>query len=272
MPKAEIDAFLAGGATASPAAEEPAPAAPADSTPAADTKPPEAPAKAAPAPEADDAEPPDVREGDPIVPRAAYEAERKRRQDYKAQAAKLEGELAELRRQTEEAKRAAQQPSPQYQPPPQPIDPVNDPQGFVQRVQTAMLNERLNNSEMFLREKLGTEKVDGLIAEFKQAAQADPALYQKMYQQPNPYGWMAREVDRLKLIREVDDPAAYRAKIVAEERAKWEAEMAAQAPPPPPVSPAAGQPRSLATARNVAPRSAPAWTGPTPLTDIARRG
>jgi len=265
MPKEEIDAFL--GAT--PAAE-PAPA----PTPAA--APPEAPPAADKATEAkpppDDAEPPEALDGEPVIPRRAYEDERRKRQDWKEKAARAEGELAELRRQMEEAKRPQPAP-PQQMPAMPPIDPSQDPQGFVQRVQSVMLNERLNNSEMFLREKIGPEKTEEYVAEFKQAAERDPTLYGKLYSQANPYGWLQKEVERMRVLRDVgDDPNSYRERLIAEERAKWEAERATPVPQQMPVSPAAGQPRSLATARSVAPRSAPQWSGPTPLNEIARRG
>jgi hypothetical protein len=87
-----------------------------------------------------------------------------------------------------------------------------------------------------------------------------------LYSQTNPYAWMTREVDRLRHLREVgDDPSAYRARIEAEARAKWEAEAAAK---PPPVSPAAGMQPSLATARSVAGRTASTWTGEPSLEEV----
>ena len=75
------------------------------------------------------------------------------------------------------------------------------------------------------------------MAEFRNLANADPTLFGKLYSQPHPYAWLTREVDRLRLVRDVgDDPAAYREKILAEERAKWEAEAkaapAVHHPPP----------------------------------------
>jgi hypothetical protein len=173
-------------------------------------------------------------------------------------------------RQIEETQRRAAappQPQPHYQPPP---DPAVDPRGFaqhlVQQQQQALLNERLNNSEMLLREKIGDEKLSEYVNEFRSMAEADPTLFGKLYSQPHPYNWLTREVDRLRLVRDVgDDPAAFRSKIEAEARARWEAEAKAA---PPPVSPAAGLQPSLATARSVAGRSAGAWTGEPTLEDV----
>jgi hypothetical protein len=116
-----------------------------------------------------------------------------------------------------------------------------------------------------LADKIGAEKLSEYVNEFRQMANADPTLFGKLYSQPHPYAWLTREVDRLRLVRDVgDDPAAFRARIEAEARAKWEAE-AKQAPPP---SPAAGMQPSLGTARSVAGRMAGAWTGEPSLEDV----
>jgi hypothetical protein len=70
------------------------------------------------------------------------------------------------------------------------------------------------------------------------------------------------------MLRDIgDDPAQYRSKIEAEARAKWEQERQA-APAERPVSPAVGMQPSLATARSVAGRSAPQWSGEPSLDDV----
>ena len=272
----QLEAFLAEEARGSAPAAEPetsAPAAPeapqaAPEPKAAPTPPPES--KAAQEPAEDDAEPSDALEhdGQRYIPRQQFDRERQRRQDWKEKAARLEGQIAEMQRQQQEAQRAASQPQPQPMPPLAPIDPSQDPQGFTMRLQQVLLNERLNNSEMMLREKLGPEKVDQYVQEFKELAARDQTLFGKLYQQTNPYSWMQREVERQRVLRDVgDDPSAYRSKIEAEARAKWEAEAAAKAPPPP-VSPAAGLQPSLATARSVAGRTTTNWTGMTSEEDL----
>ena len=113
---------------------------------------------------------------------------------------------------------------------------------------------------------MGDEKLSEYVEEFRQLANADPTLFGKLYSQPHPYAWLTREVDRLRLVRDVgDDPAAFRARIEAEARAKWEAE--AKAVPPAP-SPAAGMQPSLGAARSVAGRTAGAWSGEPSLDDV----
>jgi hypothetical protein len=260
----QLDSFLASeaqAATAEPATSQPSEAPPAAPEPKGEPKAP-AESKATTAAPEDDADPPNPLDGEPIVPRRAYEDERRKRQDWKEKAARAEGERDALRRQLEETTR----PQPQPMPPLAPIDPSQDPQGFTIRLQQVLLNERLNNSEMMLREKLGPERVDEYVNEFKQLAQRDQTLFGKLYQQANPYGWMTREVDRLRMLNDIgDDPAAYRSKLEAEARAKWEAEAAAR---PAPVSPAAGLQPSLATARSVAGRRETTWTGEPSLEDV----
>jgi len=261
---AQLNAFLAEEARGT---ELPAETAPVETKPeATEGVKPEPAAKPETAPE-ETAQP----EGDPPDPthfrqlRDVVESTKREREDWKSKAVRAETERDELRRQLEEAKRPAAQ-----QQPPQPIDPAQDPQGFTQRIQGVVLNERLNVSELLLRKELGAEKVDALIAEFKQAAQYDPSLFQKLYAQPDPYGWAAQQVEVMRLQREIGtDPAAYRARIEAEARAKWDAEHAANGNGAQQrQSPAAGMAPSLANARSVAGRSAPAFTGDLPLSEI----
>jgi hypothetical protein len=61
----------------------------------------------------------------------------------------------------------------------------------------ALLNERLNVSEMMLCEKIGREMVDQYVTAFKQLAVHDQTLFDKLYSQNDPYPWMTLEVDRL---------------------------------------------------------------------------
>jgi len=276
----QLDAFLAEGAPQEPA-QAPATPAPPESPPA-EAKPsaaPTAPAKAtekAAKPEEpdDDAEPPAPSPGEAVVPRRALEDERHKRQDWKQRAVEAETRHQELMRQLEEAKRAPppqpQQPPPQMQPLPDPQqDPVGFARGFAIQQQQMLLNERLNSSELFLREKIGDDKVTEYVNEFKQHAERDPTLFGKLYQQTHPYGWMMREVDRLRLQRDIgDDPAKFRERLIAEERAKWEAEAAQRGPAVPQAAPVPGMQPSLANARSVAGRTAAAWTGEPSLEDV----
>jgi hypothetical protein len=265
----QLTAFLAeesrGQVQEPPPAPEPAPApepkpTPEPTPPAREAKPD---AKPTPEPEDDDQPPARPLEGEDGVAFRAFEDERKKRQDWKERAikaeTKAEADRQEWQRRLDELARGPVQ-SAAYIPPP---DPSQDPQGYHQRVQSLVLNERLNTSEMLLREKVGDAAVDALINEFQQAAKADPSLYGKLYQQTRPYQWAAKEVEAMRLRRDIgDDPAAYRARIEAEARAKWEAEAAQRQPALPNGTPIPAMQPSLANARSAAPRSAGAWSGP----------
>lgn len=172
------------------------------------------------------------------VPLAALEAERKTRQDWKEKAIRAEAELEQLRKQ----------PQQHYQP--QQVDPL-------QAVQQQLVNERFNTSEMLVKQ--AHADADEVVNVFMEAAKANPALAAALHQQRHPWDFAYKEGKRLRMLQEVgDDPAAYRAKVEAEIRAQL------QATAPPQVN----VPQSLNGARSVAPRNAPAWTGPTPFGDI----
>jgi len=258
----QLDAFLSSGAQPE-ATETPAPE-PSKASPEA------APEKSAPvkadkaAPEPEDDEPREPEPGQPNVPRSAYEKERQRRQDWKSRASAAEAEKAMLLKQLEEARK----PPPQSTPPPamlEPIDPVRDPEGYTRRMRGVVLNERLNTSEMLALEKHGKEAIDAETEYFQKRTQQDPRLWNELYSKPHPYQWMIDNNATARLHEEIGtDPAAYEAKI----RAKIEAERGAAAPP---VSPAAGLPPSLASARSAAPRGTNGFSGPQSLEDILRR-
>jgi hypothetical protein len=269
----QLDAFLSSGAQPE-ATETPAPqeskaspeAAPEKSAPVKADKADKA-DKAAPEPD-DDAEPGEPAPHEAIVPRSAYQKERERRQNWVERAGRAEAERDALAKQLE----AAKAPPPQSTPPPQlePIDPVRDPEGYTRRMRGVVLNERLNTSEMLALEKHGKETIDAETAYFQKRTQADPRLWNELYSKPHPYQWMIDNKATARLHEEIGtDPAAYEAKI----RAKIEAERGAA---PPPVSPAAGLPPSLASARSAAPRGTNGFAGPPSLADIlarpARRG
>jgi hypothetical protein len=252
----ELDAFL--GAGSEPAsAPEPQQAPPPE--PPEQDAPDEDEGDAAEPDQGDDA-PPEPRPGERTVPLAVLE---KTRKDHKERAARLEGELAELRRQFDEAKRVASQPQqqPQYQ---QPINPAEDPAGYRAQVQQDLLNERLNISQAAAQREFGAEAVTAATEEFRQAMEKNPALRAQLYQQLDPYNWVMKQAEVIRLQREIgDDPKAYRERL----RAEIEAELNA-APATPPTSPAARLPPSLANARSAAPRSNGAWSGPTPLSEL----
>lgn len=188
---------------------------------------------------------PTSQNADKHVPLAALEAERNVRKDWKEKALRFEGEVSALRRQL--AERNTQPQEPQRQ-----LDPV-------EQIRQEMLNERFNNSQMVAAQKYAD--LDEVVGVFQEAAKANPALAMALQQQAHPYEFAYKEGKRLQLLKEVgDDPASYRQRLEQEIRASIAAESSS--------APKVNLPTSLAGARSSATRSAPAFTGPTPLDNM----
>lgn len=157
----------------------------------------------------------------------------------------------------------------QQQPPPKPVDLYEDPDrfrsGILSEAQQIALNERLNMSEMMIRDT--KDDAEAVIAEFMAATQSNPALREQAMKQAHPYKYIYDEGKRMLAMKEIGDPVAYKEKL----RAELLAELGNQGKPaeeqPAPVQ----LPTSLANARSAAPRNATTWQGPTPINDILAR-
>lgn len=228
--------------------------------------PPEPVAEAAPEPEAKapeaetEAEPEDVK-----GLRSALVAERAKRQDYKGERDRLQGEVAAMKAQIEAQAKVQpsalppqQAPVPQYVPPMAPPNPAEDPQGFYAWHEHTLFNERCNSSEIALTRAVGKEDVAAKMDLFKQAAAANPSLAIELRKQADPYGWAYDEGKKYQFLKEAgNDPDAFRTKLRAEIEAEVRAQMEAEfANAPMSGVPAAGPrlPASLGTARSAAPR------------------
>jgi hypothetical protein len=276
----DLDAFLKGDAPvavpgsqsgAGPGSQSGASPAPVE-TPKAE---PEPKGEAAAKPAAEPKPEPEVDDDGPFIEdatnfrklREIAEATKKERQDWKAKAVRAETERDALQKQLAEATKPANPAPPPVQPREIP-NPAHDPAGYhayVQQEQAhAQINHLLNVSEMMAIKEHGAEKVAAMKAEFLAAKDADPTLGEKLIQQPDPYGWAMAQIEKIRAMRDIgDDPAAYRARIIAEHEAARAGEQQ-----PARVSPAAGMAPSLASVRSVAGRSAPAFSGPPSLDDI----
>lgn len=223
-----------------------------------------------------------VEDGEPPAPedveglRRALQATRSERKDYKGQAARLQGELEALKAEMERA-RAAPPPTPPAAPVvaaapprqvefPKPPSPVEDPVGYAEWVDFVALTKRANRSEAVIRQELGDQAVDAKLAVFRQAQQTDARLAEAVRLHPDPYRFAIEQATRIETERQEQeklraamaevgpDPEAFKAKIIADARAAWEAEMASQAQVQ--AVPRVTLPQSLGTARSAAPRGA----------------
>jgi len=207
--------------------------------------------RAAPAAEPPKAAPPAAETEPPHVPIAALKDERTKRQEAERRLAELETRLAQGTPQ-----RPATLPN-----------PAEDPAGYHRAMQDALLDERLNTSEMIARRDHAD--MDEKLAVFMEAAKADPSLGAKLATERHPWDWVYHEAKRIQARQEIgDDPAAFRQRVEAEIRAK----IAAEGHPPASSPPAASTPlpTSLASARAVGARATPPPAGPTPIDQIVR--
>lgn len=217
--------------------------------------------------EADDGHPaPD----DVVGLKSALQAERARRRDYKGERDRLAGEMAALKAQMEEARKAPAAPVPPPQVAQQPVaipNPIEDPEGWHLWQERQRFSDKLDISEDRLREQIGDDAdVDAKIAKFKELAAANPALAAELKQHRHPYKFAYDYVKKTTAMEEIGDPAKYREKLEAEIRAKVEAEYAGTAPPAPKVN----LPQSLGTARSAGSRSAPVYNVAEDFSDILR--
>lgn len=127
-----------------------------------------------------------------------------------------------------------------------------------QQQQTA---ERIDASEAAARSKYAD--YDDAFHAFRQAAQTNPTLVQKMTQSSDPaefaYSTGKRALD-LERVGSIDE-------LLKAERAKWEAEAKAAMPAPQPSFP-----QSTVQDGSAAPRGGPVWSGPVSDRDILPMG
>lgn len=163
----------------------------------------------------------------------------------KRQAAERKAEEAE-RRANEAMERIAQFERAEAQrrrPPPQPIDPVTDPERFAavmeHRLQSAQHAQRVELSKAFAIRDHGEETVQAATNALADAVQKyGPNFAQQFATQPDPVGAMVGWYKREEALRDFsDDPEAYKAKVIEE----YLASQTAEAGTPEPARDANGQ-------------------------------
>lgn len=208
--------------------------------------------------------------------RSATIGERKRRQEAEQKNAELERRLKEIEGRPAQAAAPATADTKQQ---PTPPDPWLDPEGYM-RFQQAQQDDvrfadRVELSQELMRSK--HEDYDAVEQVFIEECKTNPFLRSQLRTAPFPARLAYEQGKKLMALREIGDPVAYRAKIEAELKAKFEAEQAASAAPAaPPVQSAQPKasvppapPPSLAGVTSAAPRKAAAkFEGPTPLEKI----
>lgn len=140
----------------------------------------------------------------PHVPRAALEAERKKRQA-------LEAELAKLRTPSAQSQSQQTPKGPEFAPPQ--VDFERDPKGFIQE---HLLTERLNTSRYFAIQQFSEPEVNAAWDDFDKAASVDPQVYAlsvKLRSHPHPIGEIVSWHRKQQQIRQIDEAGSLEALI-----------------------------------------------------------
>lgn len=198
------------------------------------------------------------------IPIAALKDERHKRQQLEEQ----------LRQLTEQVARFQQpQPQPEFRLP----DPVEDPEGFAAFQHHQVLNAKLDISEEITRTAVGDEVVDAARDWAVSRFRDNPAFQQTVLSQRNPWGYVVKEYQQSQKMAkladfDVGDIDAFlqwkqngAAGNAEQMKAQLREELMAELNLRPQV------PTTLAGDRSVGSRSGPAWTGPTPVSDIFGR-
>ena len=162
-------------------APPPAPEPPAETQPALTPEP--APSQPASAP---------VQPPPGYIPMAAVLDEREKRQKY-------ERELEDMRRKYEEATRK----------PPQPLDPIADPEAFErslnERIERVRWDAITNASLVAATRHHGPEKVKAAEEWLQSELQSNPALWQTIQRQPDPYDFVVSQHQRTLRLQKIGD-------------------------------------------------------------------
>lgn len=197
------------------------------------------------------------------VPLAALKGERRAKQDYKVKAAIAEERAKNLETELERMRNA---------PPANSQQGEERQQGQPMTYEEALINERMNMSEMMVRGQ--HQDVDDKFAAFQELVKENPSLGKQLRGEKHPWDFMYRHAEKALALKEIgDDPKKYREQLAVKLRAEIMAELgqATEAQTEQPAAkPRANIPQSLATARSSAARSAPAFSGPTPLDQMLK--
>jgi hypothetical protein len=218
------------------------------------------------------------------VPNAAIREAREENRALKEQLAALQGQFAAMQGFMGNASQAAPGEAPQ---PPQWFDNPEEATRHALRPEFQRVHHAvMHNARLVAGAVHGGEQVEAAQAAFDDAlhgGQLDELDYQRVMSSPNPFAAAVEWHQRHTILAEIGaDPAAYRARLEADTRAKIlrEIQETGQLPalpyggapqPQPQGAPAPVFPSDLAGARSTGGRTGPAYGGPPALTDIFKR-
>ncbi len=197
---------------------------------------------------------------EPPFEHAAVKGERSRRQAAEQERDTFRAELDALKQQFQ----ATQQPKPAPAP-----DFWEDTPGWQQHfggevtrtaVQEAVFQSQLNMSEMMTRQ--ANPDFDEIKAQFLALAEQNPTLREQALADPHPWNKAYQIAKNHKAMQELG------ATDLDTLKAKLREELMAEVQGQQPQMQRPGLPPTLANERNVGTRAGPAWSGPTPLSDM----
>ena len=150
---------------------------------------------------------------DDRVPLAALMAERDKRQKEQTAREAMQRELEQLR-----ADREKQTPAPGF---------YENPENFVQQVAQSAKQQADQRLFAVLEEDAREQFPDyqEVMDELTERVRENPALRDQIFNAPNPAKAAYRLGKQLRELQAMQDPEAYRTKLEAEFRAKWDAEQ-----------------------------------------------
>lgn len=162
------------------------------------------------------------------------------------------GVVKELREEIRQLRQPVQQMEPQ-----QPVDILEDPDGFRSEVHRMALSNKLDLSEAWNAEKYGEDAVEAAKEWAQQKFQNNPSYANEVFSQRDPYGYV------IKTMRK-EEAAAKLGDVDPSEIDQFRAWKAAQQAAPAPVVQQATPipPKSLASAPNAGDVRAPAKVSP----------
>lgn len=243
-----------------------------------------------PEPEAKEAEAvapePEAEEKVKTVPHEALHAEREKAKADRKELETAKSELDLLKQQLRQiephlrAFAASQEQQPKAEEPKE-ADFFDDPAGYVDRRLSSLQNDTnkavaravFNLSEAQARAR--HEDYDDALQAFATQADKNPYLIQQLYSQVDPAEWAYQLGRRAKIMEATGDIADFeprlreqiRKELMDSEEFRKEILEAITAAEPEP-KPAPHLPKSLSTTRSAGKRTGPAWSGPTPLSEI----
>lgn len=181
------------------------------------------------------------------VPYAAMKAEREKRQERERELQERDRRIAEYERQLQELRNPAQS-----QQQPKPIEIWEDPDAYINQRLSAV--EQQQNARLYAALEAQAREAypdyDEVFAVVQEHAKTNPGIGPQVLGAPNPAMAAYKLGKQLREAKQMEDPAAYRAKLEAEIRAQIASEAKAAADAKRKAADAI--PPDLSSSRNVA--------------------